>query len=89
MARIDPGTGAPLAVVPLPGRPATVVTAANSLFVTSPIQNEVWQIDPITGAVSARVRTGNGALGAAVGEATLWVTNELDGTISAISLVTG
>jgi YVTN family beta-propeller protein len=89
VARIDPGTGAAVAVFPLPGRPASVTANGRSLFVTSNTANEVWQIDVATGEIVARIATGTGAIGVALEQGVVWVTNELDGTVSAVGFTTG
>ena len=48
------------------------------------VHDAVRRIDPITGGTTARIPTANGALGAAVGAGSIWVTNYYAGTVSRI-----
>jgi len=82
VARVDPATGKVLARVPVGTDASAIVAGAGSVWVASPLDDTVSQIDP-TNAVTT-IRVGHGPSGVAVGAGAVWVTDRYDDTVQRI-----
>src|SRR4051794_7100581 len=60
VARLPPGADAPDLTVDAPGVPLRVTAAYDAVWVTSFEGKQLLRLDPATGAVTAKVRTGAG-----------------------------
>jgi virginiamycin B lyase len=99
LTRIDPATNTVLNTIPvaLTGveGPEAITTGAGSLWLTTTAFSEtetlaghVLRIDPATGTVLATINAGRGAFEIAFGFGSIWIANEVDGTIQRIDPAT-
>lgn len=82
VARVDPATGKVLARIPVGTDAGAITAGAGSVWVASPLDDTVSQIDP-TNAVTT-IRVGHGPSGIAVGAGAAWVTDRYDDTVQRI-----
>jgi sugar lactone lactonase YvrE len=83
---LDPTSGATATHVPLPGGPTLIAAGDGKLWVLSHDQNAVYSINATTDKVRVAGKTGNGTDGIAVGEGAVWVTNQVDSTVTEIPI---
>lgn len=79
LARFDAQTGKLLAQIALPGGGAGVAVAGGAIWVTSPMQGEVFRIDPATDTVTATVETGGQPRFIAADGEALWILDQSGG----------
>ncbi|MDQ6850286.1 MAG: ABC transporter substrate-binding protein [Actinomycetota bacterium] len=89
--RLDPGTGAVTAEIPIAAErdarvasPYGIVVAYGAVWVTDALSNTVSQIDPHLNAVTATIRVGARPTRIAAGEGGVWVVNAGDESITRI-----
>jgi YVTN family beta-propeller protein len=82
VARVDPATGRVLARIPVGTDASAIAAGAGAVWVASPVDDTVAQIDP-TNAVTT-IRVGHGPSGIAVGVGAVWVTDRYDDTVQRI-----
>lgn len=85
--RIDAATKTVTATVPGPNG-GRLVIGAGSLWATDRDGNDVWRIDPSTGAVLAKVPVGSTPIDITLADGSIWVGNAADGTVSRIDPAT-
>ena len=78
------GTGLARSVT-LPGTPGAAIAADGSVWITSPEENTVYRINPVTASVMQAIPVGSGPSAIAATGQDIWVANTLDGTVSRIS----
>ena len=85
--RVDPRTQA-LAQLPLDAQPAALAFGDDALWVLDPPGRQVLRMDAEKGQerVVEDYAVGNGASDVAFGGEAVWVTNQLDGTVTRISV---
>ncbi len=76
LARFDARTGKLLAQIALPAGGAGVAVADGAIWVTSPIQGEVFRVDPATDTVTATVETGGQPRFIAADAKALWILDQ-------------
>jgi streptogramin lyase len=83
VTRIDPASGAVIAVIPVAAPASVLATGEGSVWVTSFPGNTVTRIDPVTNAVTGSISLasvgGRGPIGVTVYEGFVWVADH-DGT---------
>jgi virginiamycin B lyase len=84
VSRVDPGTMAVTAEIPVRIGAASVRVGAGSVWVSNPVEDVVQRIDPDTRKVSRTVRTGRGPRFLDVGEGAAWTLDQVDGTVTRI-----
>jgi YVTN family beta-propeller protein len=81
--RIDPKAEVVTLTVPGPNA-ERVVAAAGSVWATDRGGNQVWRIDPASGAVLAKIPVGSTPIDIVAADGSIWVGNAADGTVSRI-----
>ena len=80
--RVSPATGKVIAKVETGTNATAIASGAGAVWVASPLDDTVSQIDP-TDAVTT-IRVGHGPSGIAVGAGAVWVTDRYDDTVQRI-----
>lgn len=83
VVRINPGTGAIEARIPLTFQPGDLAVGAAGVWVTDQLGDTVWHIDPRTNLADRSITVGENPAGVAVGDGAVWVASG-DGTVSRI-----
>lgn len=76
LARFDAQTGKLLAQIALPAGGAGIAAADGAIWVTSPMQGEVFRVDPATNRVTATVETGGQPRFIAADANALWILDQ-------------
>jgi streptogramin lyase len=84
VSRVDPGTMAVTAEIPVRIGAASVRVGEGSVWVSNPVEDVVQRIDPDTRKVSRTVKTGRGPRFLDVGEGAAWTLDQVDGTVTRI-----
>ena len=87
VARVNPTTGKVIAEVQVGTNATAIAAGEGAVWVASPLDDTVSQIDP-TNAVTT-IRVGHGPSGIAAGAGAVWVTNRYDDTVQRINPQTG
>jgi outer membrane protein assembly factor BamB len=85
---LDPATGAIRRTMPVPGGVVRLALDGPRLWVTG-AERTVTPVDLVTGTSGPPAEVGNGPIGVAVADGTVWVTNGDDGTVSRLDATTG
>jgi YVTN family beta-propeller protein len=88
VTRLDPVTGAVLAMVRVGGTPSFLAVGEGSLWVGNDSDPAVTRIDPTTGLVVARIPAGPRPTDLAIGSGAIWVCNYTVGTVTRIDPAT-
>jgi YVTN family beta-propeller protein len=87
VARVNPTTGKVIAKVQVGTNATAIASGEGAVWVASPLDDTVSQIDP-TNAVTT-IPVGHGPSGVAVGAGAVWVTDRYDDTVQRIDPKTG
>jgi YVTN family beta-propeller protein len=87
VARVNPTTGKVIAKVQVGTNATAIAAGEGAVWVASPLDDTVSQIDP-TNAVTT-IPVGHGPSGLAVGAGAVWVTDRYDDTVQRIDPKTG
>jgi YVTN family beta-propeller protein len=87
VARVSPATGKVIAKVQVGTNATAIAAGEGAVWVASPLDDTVSQIDP-TNAVTT-IPVGHGPTGLAVGAGAVWVTDRYDDTVQRIDPKTG
>lgn len=82
VVRVDPRSGKVIKRIPVGRDPAAMAAGLGSVWVASPLDDEVSRIDP-TDAMTP-ILVGHGPSGIAVGAGAIWVTDRYDDTVTRI-----
>jgi len=85
LTRLNAGTGAVEATIPLPSSAAGVTVAYGSVWVTSPVNGELYQIDPKANAIISTTKLNQSPKLLVAGADSIWVLNLGDGTVQRIN----
>jgi YVTN family beta-propeller protein len=83
VVRLNPGTGAVEARIPLTFACQNVAVGAGGVWLTDQLGDTVWHIDPRTNVADRSITVGENPEGIAIGAGSVWVASG-DGTVSRI-----
>jgi YVTN family beta-propeller protein len=83
VVRLNPGTGAIEARIPLTFPCQNIAVGAGGVWVTDQLGDTVWHIDPRTNVADRSITVGENPEGIAIGAGSVWVASG-DGTVSRI-----
>jgi YVTN family beta-propeller protein len=81
--RLDAESGTHQAHIALPFRASGLAVEPHGVWVTDPLSNHVWRVDPRTNTLEVSVQVGDHPSAVAVGAGAVWVASG-DGTVSRI-----
>jgi len=84
VTRLDPRTGAVVALVNVGHAPSALAVGEGAVWVVNRTDGTVSRIDPDTNSVSWIVGVGNDPTAVAVGEGAVWVAGGEDGTVARV-----
>jgi len=86
--RVDRGTREVVATIPIPSVPYAIATGAESVWVTSLLDDKVFRIDPESNRVTTAIAVPRGAYSIAIDAGAVWVIGSLDRTLTRIDPAT-
>ena len=85
LTRLNAGDGVVEAKIPLPSSGAGVTVAYGSVWVTGPVNGELYQIDPRTNTIASTTKLNESPKLLTFGANAIWVLNLADGTVQRIN----